>query len=66
MAYYTDDKEKVAPIPVSIDFNGIDIKEAISHVTDKYKTHTETPIEIVDSKSQIFMEANSYILIEVR
>ena len=66
VTYYTDDKEKVAPIPVSIDFNGIDIKEAISHVTDKYKTHTETPIEIIDSKAEIFMEANSYILIEIR
>ena len=66
VTYYTDDKEKVAPIPVSIDFNGIDIKEAISHVTDKYKTHTETPIEIIDSKANIFMEANSYILIEIR
>lgn len=66
ISYYTDDKEKVAPIPVSIDFQGIEIREAISHITDKYKTHTETPIEIEDSKACVFMEANSYILIEIR
>ena len=66
VTYYTDDKEQIAPIPVTIEFEGIKINEAISHVTDKYKLHTETPIEITDSRAQIFMEANSYILIETR
>jgi hypothetical protein len=66
VTYYTDDKENIAPIPVKIDFQGMDIKEAVAHVTDKYKTHTETPIEITDSKAEIFMEANSYTLIEIR
>ena len=66
LSYYTDDRNVVAPKRVSIDFKNFEIKEAISHVLDRFKMHTETPIEIVDSKTTIFMEPNSYIFIELR
>ena len=66
LTYYTDDGNKVAPKVVDIDFKNFDIKEATSHVLDRFKMHTETPIEIVDSKATIVMEPNSYILIELR
>ena len=66
LTYYTDDRNVVAPKRVTIDFQGFEAKEAISHVLDRFKMHTETPIEIVNSKATIFMEPNSYILIELR
>ena len=66
LTYYTDDRNVVAPKRLTIDFKGFEIKEAMSHVLDRFKMHTETPIEIVDSKATIFMEPNSYILIELR
>ena len=66
LTYYTDDRNVVAPKRVTIDFQGFEAKEAISHVLDRFKMHTETPIEIVDSKTTIFMEPNSYVLIELR
>ena len=66
LTYYTDDRNVVAPKRITIDFQGFEIKEAISHVLDRFKMHTETPIEIVNSKATIFMEPNSYILIELR
>ena len=66
LTYYTDDGNDVAPKPVTIDFKGVAVNEAIAHVSDRFKMHTETPIEIVNSQAQIFMEPNSYILIEIR
>ena len=66
LTYYTDDRNVVAPKMVTIDFQGIEVNEAISHVLDRFKMHTETPIEIVNSKATIFMEPNSYIFIELR
>lgn len=66
LTYYTDDRNVVAPKQITIDFKGIEVREAISHVLDRFKMHTETPIEIVDKKATIFMEPNSYILIEIR
>ena len=66
LTYYTDDRNVVAPKRVTIDFKGIEVKEAVSHVLDRFKMHTETPVEIIDSKTTIFMEPNSYILIELR
>ncbi len=66
LTYYTDDRNVIAPKRVTIDFKNFEVKEAISHVLDRFKMHTETPIEIVDSKATIFMEPNSYILIELR
>ena len=66
LTYYTDDRNVVAPKLISIDFRGIEINEAISHVMDRFKMHTETPIEIKNSKAEIFMEPNSYIFIELR
>ena len=50
----------------TINFKNFEVKEAISHVLDRFKMHTETPIEIVNSKVTIFMEPNSYIFIELR
>ena len=66
VTYYTDDRNIVAPKRVTIDFKNFEVKEAISHVLDRFKMHTETPIEVVDSKATIVMEPNSYILIELR
>ena len=66
LTHYTDDRNVVAPIPVTISLKNFEVKEAISHVTDRFKMHTETPIEIVDSKATVVMEPNSYILIELR
>ncbi len=66
LTYYTDDRNIVAPKRVTIDFKNFEVKEAISHVLDRFKMHTETPIEVVDSKATIVMEPNSYILIELR
>ena len=66
LTYYTDDRNVVAPKQVTIEFKNFEAKEAISHVLDRFKMHTETPIEIVNSKATIFMEPNSYILIELR
>ena len=66
LTYYTDDRNQVAPKIVDIDFKNFDIKEATSHVMDRFKMHTETPVEIVDSKVKVAMEPNSYILIELR
>lgn len=64
ITYYTDDRSHVAPIPVTVDFKGCETGEAIGHVTDKYRLHTEVPVHIVDGRAEIFLEANSYILIE--
>ena len=66
LTHYTDDRNVVAPIPVTISLKNFEVKEAISHVTDRFKMHTETPIEIVDSKATVVMEPNSYIFIELR
>ena len=66
LTYYTDDRNVVAPKRVTINFKNFEVKEAISHVMDRFKMHTETPIEINNSKATIFMEPNSYILIELR
>ena len=66
LTYYTDDRNVVAPKRVTINFKNFEVKEAISHVMDRFKMHTETPIEIVNSEATIFMEPNSYILIELR
>ena len=66
LTYYTDDRNVVAPKRVTISFKNFEVKEAISHVTDRFKMHSETPIEIVKSKATIFMEPNSYIFIELR
>ena len=66
LSYYTDDRNVIAPKRITIDFKNFEIKDAISHIYDRFKMHTETPIEIVDSKATIFMEPNSYILVELR
>ena len=66
LTYYTDDRNVVAPKRVTVNFKGFEVKEAMSYVLDRFKMHTETPIDIVDSKAQIFMEPNSYIFIELR
>ena len=66
LTYYTDDRNVVAPKRVTINFKNFEVKEAISHVMDRFKMHTETPIDIVNSKATIFMEPNSYIFIELR
>ena len=66
LTYYTDDRNVIAPKRVTISFKNFEVKEAISHVTDRFKMHSETPIEIVNSKATIFMEPNSYIFIELR
>lgn len=64
ITYYTDNKEKIAPIPLEIEFRNLAFSQATAHVTDKYKLHTETQVDIQNGKTRIFMEANSYILIE--
>jgi hypothetical protein len=66
LTYYTDDRNVVAPKRVTVDFKGVEVKEAVGHVLDRFKMHTETPVEIVNSKATLFMEPNSYILIELR
>jgi hypothetical protein len=66
LTYYTDDRNVVAPKRVTVNFKGFEVKEAMSHVLDRFKMHTETPIDVVNSKATIFMEPNSYILIELR
>ncbi|MBR2326683.1 MAG: hypothetical protein IKA49_04900 [Alistipes sp.] len=63
---YSDDDNEVGAKVIEIELKGMEIKEAISHVTDKYKLHTEVPVEVVGSKAKIVMEANSYTLIELR
>ena len=66
LTYYTDDGNVINPKSVTINFKNFEVKEAISHVMDRFKMHTETPIHIKDSKATIDMQPNSYVFIELR
>ena len=66
VTYYTDNKEKVAPISIDLDVRGFDIKESVGFVTDKYKLHTETPVAFTDGRTTLSLLPNSYIFIELR
>lgn len=63
---YTDDRDPVAPVRVTVDFMGCQIREAVGHVTDRNHLHTEVPVYIIDGKAELFLEVNSYIFIEIR
>ena len=66
LTYYTDDGNDINPKSVTINFKNFEVKEAISHVMDRFKMHTEAPIHIKDSKATIDMQPNSYVFIELR
>ncbi len=66
ITYYTDDRDPVAPVRVTVDFRGCRIREAVGHITDKNHLHTEVPVHIIDGKAELFLEVNSYIFIETR
>lgn len=66
VTYYTDDKNVVAPLPVEIELRGCKAVSAVAHVTDKYRLHTEVPVQIEDGKIKLYFEPNSYALVELR
>ena len=63
---FSNDRNCIAPRSVDVEFKNCDIHEIRSFVTDKYKLHTETPVDIKDGKASIVMAPNSFILIETR
>ena len=66
LTYYTDDGNDITPKSVTINFKNFEAKEAVTHVMDRFKMHTETPIHIKESKATIEMQPNSYVFIELR
>ncbi len=63
---FSDDRSRIAPIPLTLQFRNCDIQEIRSFVTDKYKLHTETPVELTANTATIVMSPNSLLLLEVR
>ena len=42
-----------------------DIKESVSHVTDKSHLYTEEPVEFVEGKTMLWLSPNSVSYIEI-
>lgn len=63
---FSNDRNRIAPIPLSIQFKNCDIAEIRSFITDKYKLHTETPVELTGNTATVVMSPNSFLLLELR
>ena len=65
VSYFTDDKNVVADKVVELVVEDCDIKDSVSHVTDKYHLYTEEPVEFVDGKTTLWLSPNSVTYIEI-
>lgn len=65
VTYFTNDKNVVGDKVVELDVRDMDIKESVSHVTDKHLRYTEIPVEFVDGKTTLWLSPNSVTYIEL-
>lgn len=65
VSYFTDDKNVVADKVVELLVEDCDIKESVSHVTDKSHLYTEEPVEFVEGKTTLWLSPNSVSYIEI-
>lgn len=65
VARYNDDDNQTAAEKVTVRLASGAIRQAISHVTDGTHLYTEVPVDIKDGTIELWMEANSFTLLEL-
>lgn len=62
---YNEDNNVTSDKAVTIEIPGYDIRGAISHITDSVHMYTEMPVETKDGKIVLYLEPESFALIEL-
>ena len=66
ISFFSNDRNRVAPVCVDVAFNNFNVSEIRSFVTDGNKLYTETPVRFSDGVAKVVMSPDSFMLIELR